>query len=130
MSLATLLGPVAERLRRSVVQVRAGAGAGAGVVWGAGGTVVTNAHVAHAARVTVVGPDGTASARPFAIIAAMPTTLPSASATGPPEFPGSRWRSACTHACRWTARPGNRPSGSAPIAWNTPALMASFTPRG
>ncbi|HEV8358009.1 MAG TPA: trypsin-like peptidase domain-containing protein [Gemmatimonadales bacterium] len=60
MSLATLLGPVAERLRRSVVQVRAGAAAGAGVIWGAGGMVVTNAHVAHAARLTVVGPDGTA----------------------------------------------------------------------
>ena len=60
MSLATLLAPVAELLRRSVVQVRVGAAGGAGVVWDAEGAVVTNAHVAQAARVTVVRPDGAA----------------------------------------------------------------------
>src|ERR1043166_7962620 len=60
MSLATLLAPGAGLLRRSVVQVRVGAGGGAGVVWDAEGAVVTNAHVAQAARVTVVRPDGAA----------------------------------------------------------------------
>ncbi|HUI55175.1 MAG TPA: trypsin-like peptidase domain-containing protein [Bryobacteraceae bacterium] len=41
-------GEIAERLRRSTVQVFPGrrAGAGSGVVWGADGLVVTNAHVA------------------------------------------------------------------------------------
>jgi serine protease Do len=60
MSLATLLAPVAGELRRSVVQVRTGASGGAGVVWDDRGAVVTNAHVALAARVTVVRPDGEA----------------------------------------------------------------------
>jgi serine protease Do len=37
---------VIERLRRSTVQVLSGRGGGSGVVWGANGAVVTNAHVA------------------------------------------------------------------------------------
>jgi serine protease Do len=51
---------VADRLRESVVQVKAGAGGGAGVVWTADGIVVTNAHVAVADQVTIVRPDGRA----------------------------------------------------------------------
>jgi serine protease Do len=40
-------GEVAERLRRSTVQVSAGArGAGSGVIWDADGLIITNAHVA------------------------------------------------------------------------------------
>lgn len=35
-----------DKLRRSTVQVRNGGGGGSGVVWSAGGLVVTNAHVA------------------------------------------------------------------------------------
>ncbi len=44
-------GEVAERLRRSTVQVhsRAGRGSGSGVIWSADGLVVTNAHVARSA---------------------------------------------------------------------------------
>ena len=39
-------GDIAERLRRVTVQVRAGGGGcGSGVVWSAGGRIVTNAHV-------------------------------------------------------------------------------------
>jgi serine protease Do len=51
---------VADRLRGSVVQVKAGAGGGAGVVWTDGGTIVTNAHVAVADQVVIVRPDGRA----------------------------------------------------------------------
>jgi serine protease Do len=51
---------VVDRLRQSVIQVKAGAGGGAGVVWDASGTVVTNAHVAVVDRVTIVRPDGRA----------------------------------------------------------------------
>jgi serine protease Do len=40
------LEQVIERLRRSTVQVLSGRGGGSGVVWGANGSVVTNAHVA------------------------------------------------------------------------------------
>ena len=44
------LGEVAERLRRSTVQVhpygRRGGGHGSGVIWSTGGLVLTNAHVA------------------------------------------------------------------------------------
>src|SRR5215471_14039135 len=42
-------GEVAERLRRSTVQVLSGEGqrgAGSGVIWGADGLIITNAHVA------------------------------------------------------------------------------------
>src|SRR6185437_15972299 len=39
---------------------------------------------------------GTASARPETIIAAIPITLPSTSAIGPPEFPGASRTSAWT----------------------------------
>lgn len=41
------IGEVGERLRRSTVQVTAGrSGGGSGVIWDAGGSIVTNAHVA------------------------------------------------------------------------------------
>jgi len=44
-------GDVAERLRRATVQVRAGGkGCGSGVLWGADGRIVTNAHVVAAGR--------------------------------------------------------------------------------
>jgi serine protease Do len=53
-------GEVAERLRRSTVQVhsRAGRGSGSGVIWSADGLVVTNAHVARGADLEVELWDG------------------------------------------------------------------------
>ena len=54
-------GEVAERLRRSTVQVRIGRrerGGGSGVVWSAGGVILTNAHVARAAEAEVELWDG------------------------------------------------------------------------
>lgn len=52
-------GEIAERLRRSTVQVRdGGRGAGSGVVWDRGGLIVTNAHVARANAATVELWDG------------------------------------------------------------------------
>jgi len=51
---------LAERLRRSTVQVTAGRyGGGSGVVWRADGLIVTNAHVAHGKRMAVELADGT-----------------------------------------------------------------------
>jgi serine protease Do len=55
------LGEVGERLRRSTVQVRIGGrgrGGGSGVVWGADGLVLTNAHVARTAEAEVELWDG------------------------------------------------------------------------
>src|SRR5690349_13010222 len=55
------LGEVAERLRRGTVQVRAGRrerGGGSGVVWDAGGLILTNAHVARAPELEVELWDG------------------------------------------------------------------------
>jgi serine protease Do len=55
------LGEVAERLRRSTVQVRAGKrerGGGSGVVWDAGGLILTNSHVARAQVLEVEFWDG------------------------------------------------------------------------
>jgi serine protease Do len=54
------LAAVAEGLRRVTVQVqtRGGRGTGAGVIWGRGGLVVTNAHVATGGAIEVVLPDG------------------------------------------------------------------------
>ena len=53
-------GEVAERLRRSTVQVhsRAGRGSGSGVVWSSDGLVITNAHVARSADLEVELWDG------------------------------------------------------------------------
>jgi serine protease Do len=50
-------GEVAERLRRSTVQIVQG-GSGSGVIWDANGTIVTNAHVARADRARVELWDG------------------------------------------------------------------------
>ncbi|MGB9455314.1 MAG: trypsin-like peptidase domain-containing protein [Bryobacteraceae bacterium] len=54
------LGEVAERLRRSTVQVhsRAGRGSGSGVIWSGDGLVLTNAHVARGADLEVELWDG------------------------------------------------------------------------
>jgi hypothetical protein len=47
-------GEVAEKLRRSTVQVlnigRASGGSGSGIIWDSNGTVITNAHVASEER--------------------------------------------------------------------------------
>jgi serine protease Do len=53
-------GEVAERLRRSTVQVFAHGhdGGGSGVIWGADGRIVTNSHVARSERADVVLWDG------------------------------------------------------------------------
>src|SRR5580704_6305234 len=55
-------GEVAERLRRSTVQVAMGdgreRGQGSGVIWAADGLIVTNAHVAHGAEAKVSLWDG------------------------------------------------------------------------
>jgi serine protease Do len=40
-----VIGEVAEKLRRSTVQVRGNRSSGSGVVWGADGKILTNAHV-------------------------------------------------------------------------------------
>jgi len=54
------LGEIAERLRRSTVQVfpKPGQGAGSGVVWGVGGLILTNAHVARSGEAEVALWDG------------------------------------------------------------------------
>jgi serine protease Do len=52
-------GEIAERLRRSTVQVFVGPkGSGSGVVWSAGGLILTNAHVAREPAAQVVLWDG------------------------------------------------------------------------
>ena len=55
-------GEVAEKLRRSTVQVlsghRSSSGSGSGIIWDANGTVITNAHVAREAHVQVELWDG------------------------------------------------------------------------
>src|ERR1700682_6384923 len=52
-------GEVAERLRRSTVQViERGRGAGSGIIWDSGGLIVTNAHVARSSRTRVELWDG------------------------------------------------------------------------
>jgi serine protease Do len=56
------IGEVGEKLRRSTVQVRTGHnGGGSGVVWQASGLIVTNAHVATVADLTVEFWDGRTS---------------------------------------------------------------------
>src|SRR5439155_1277538 len=65
---------------------------------------------------------GTASARGPAALEFRPTILPAASASGPPEFPGARCRSAWIH---------ERPFRSiGPIAHTMPVLSAPRTPSG
>jgi serine protease Do len=57
---AQALGTLAERLRQSTVQVRAGqSGGGSGVIWRSDGLIVTNAHVARGKRLAVELADGT-----------------------------------------------------------------------
>ena len=57
--LALALAEVAERLRRSTVEVRTGgSGVGSGVIWTDDGLVITNAHVARADMATLVLADG------------------------------------------------------------------------
>ncbi len=52
-------GEIAERLRRSTVQVRTGrGGSGSGVVWSAEGIVVTNAHVVRSNPIVIEAEDG------------------------------------------------------------------------
>src|SRR5579883_2912255 len=52
-------GEVAEQLRRATVLIRTGdRGAGSGILWSAGGTVITNAHVVHGSRAKVQLWDG------------------------------------------------------------------------
>jgi serine protease Do len=59
--LALALAELAERLRRSTVEVRTGGtGVGSGVIWTDDGLVITNAHVARAETATLVLADGRA----------------------------------------------------------------------
>ena len=59
--LALALAELAERLRRSTVEVRTGGtGVGSGVIWTEDGLVITNAHVARADTATLVLADGRA----------------------------------------------------------------------
>jgi len=53
-------GEIAERLRRSTVQVFSHGhdGGGSGVIWSSGGRIVTNSHVARAEKAEVVLWDG------------------------------------------------------------------------
>jgi serine protease Do len=51
-------GEVVARLQRSTVQVVDGHGGGSGVVWDAGGTIVTNAHVARGREAEVIDASG------------------------------------------------------------------------
>jgi serine protease Do len=52
-------GEIAEQLRRSTVLVHVGRrGSGSGVIWSSGGTIVTNAHVAHRSQMRVELWDG------------------------------------------------------------------------
>ncbi|HZV80142.1 MAG TPA: trypsin-like peptidase domain-containing protein [Candidatus Binatus sp.] len=65
------LSELAQRLRRSTVQVRAGrSGAGSGIVWRKDGLIVTNAHVVHGRRLTVDLPNG--DSRDAELVAADP----------------------------------------------------------
>jgi serine protease Do len=52
------LASIAERLRRSTVQIRARGGHGSGLIASANGTVVTNAHVAGGRKIRVILADG------------------------------------------------------------------------
>jgi serine protease Do len=56
-------GEVAERVRRSTVEVRSGRlGSGSGVVWSTDGRIITNAHVVHSSAPAVILWDGTSLA--------------------------------------------------------------------
>lgn len=55
----TGFGEIAEQLRRSTVVIRAGSrGSGSGMIWSSDGTIVTNAHVARGARISLQLWDG------------------------------------------------------------------------
>jgi serine protease Do len=55
----TGFGDIAEKLRRSTVIIQAGSrGSGSGVIWSSDGSVITNAHVARGAQLTVTLWDG------------------------------------------------------------------------
>jgi serine protease Do len=82
-------GEIAERLRRSTVQVFAPGhdGGGSGVIWSADGRIVTNSHVARAAQAEVVLWDGRRlparlvsrdTRRDLAVLKAAETGLPAA----------------------------------------------------
>jgi serine protease Do len=84
-------GEIAERLRRSTVQVFAHGhdGGGSGVIWSSDGRVVTNAHVARAAQSEVVLWDGRRlparlvsrdTRRDLAVLKVEETDLPAATA--------------------------------------------------
>ena len=51
-------GEIAERLRRSTIQVLSGGGSGSGVLWDDSGTIVTNHHVARAGSAEIELWDG------------------------------------------------------------------------
>src|ERR1700691_3216336 len=61
------IGEVGERLRRSTVLIRGGnasgrrSDSGSGIIWDHTGTIVTNAHVAHSADLTIEFWDGRAA---------------------------------------------------------------------
>ncbi len=84
-------GEIAERLRRSTVQVFAQGheGGGSGVIWSADGRIVTNSHVARAAQLDVVLWDGRKlparlvsrdARRDLAVLKVAETDLPAATA--------------------------------------------------
>src|SRR5712671_2085509 len=84
----TGFGEIAEKLRRSTVLVHAGGrGSGSGVIWSSDGSVITNAHVARAAQISLQLWDGrefnatVASrdpSRDLALLRIAATNLPSA----------------------------------------------------
>lgn len=152
--LSTDLGALAALLERSTVAVRAGGrSAGAGVVWHAGGAIVTNAHVASTRSVEIELSDGrrfdgrverrdegrdlalvriasgpARSSSPSVIRGALPTS----------SRPGSRTRrmapaaaASCARTCGWrreirTVRRPIRWDASASTAWSPAGSRSPF----